>query len=421
MAGAAFIARRLLLVQVAGTCLVAFVGAAIWSRLAPHDNLSLLVAVAVLAIPQTMQSFFEAVIAASQRFVQILGVAACSSAVQVLLVLIAAILRGGAREFILANLGAAIVAFAVGWKYCRPIFRFGTEQKGDQQSRHIEMPRLWAASAAFYALWLLDLVIWDRSEVLFLRYFSDFAQVAFYGLAFGIAGRFSGIADTVTHLVLPMTATAAGEGGLDAASRVNREAIRYILTLIIPLCWMGVLLARPIVLILYGPNYEPVSTVLEILLFSLSFTALSNVMASAVFVLEQYRALVLIGCVAATVNIALNIFLVPRMGATGAAVANASGQILSVAAATVFVSRSLPGSIPWALMARTYGFGILSAVPVLFAVATGVGKALLVTCVLASIVAYCYLQFVSAALNRLDLMAFKRVIYRTIQEPTKEK
>jgi len=418
-ARAALVARKLLSLQVATAIVVTLAGALFLAFFAAKESPVVVLATVALVLPQIIQTFQSAVLAAVQRFDLILGVAFWNSAAQVCFVATASYLSMGVPALILANLGATLVAIGVGWAYCGPTLRI-PDNEIDLAGEERRLPGMWNASLAFYSLWLLDLIVWERSELVFLRHYSGMAQVAFYGIAFGVAGKFTVLADTIAHLALPMAARAYGEGGMQAISQVNSTAIRYVQMLIVPLCWIGALVARPLVLAVYGAGYEPVVGVLRVFLVSVSFTALANVTSSTVFVLERYRVLISIGSAAAVLNILLNLLLVPRLGSVGAAIANCLVQAMTVAAATSYVARAVPGSIPWAAIARIYGATTISVLPLAYAVATRAGIAALAILASVALLIYCAAQLRFGGIGKNELKSFKNVVCQPFAKSASE-
>jgi O-antigen/teichoic acid export membrane protein len=96
--------------------------------------------------------------------------------------------------------------------------------------------------------------------------------------------------------------------------------------LTLPICLFGIPLAPTIVRVVYGPAFGPAAVVLQILLVSLIFSVLGQASQSALLGVESHRWLVKTGIAAAVLSIGLDLALIPRWGAIGAAVANTTVQ-----------------------------------------------------------------------------------------------
>jgi O-antigen/teichoic acid export membrane protein len=78
--------------------------------------------------------------------------------------------------------------------------------------------------------------------------------------------------------------------------------------------------------VLYGPGFMPAAVVLQILLLSVIFSVLGQASQSALLGAEAHGRLLKTGLLAAALSVGLDLVLIPRWGATGAAVANTTVQ-----------------------------------------------------------------------------------------------
>jgi len=94
-------------------------------------------------------------------------------------------------------------------------------------------------------------------------------------------------------------------------------------------------LAPIIIRLLYGSQYSGAVVVLQILLVAVIFAVLGQASRSALLGIESQSWLLTTGLVAALVSIGLDLVLIPRFGATGAAIANTTVQGLWALAISV--------------------------------------------------------------------------------------
>ena len=102
--------------------------------------------------------------------------------------------------------------------------------------------------------------------------------------------------------------------------------------------WMAVLtfpvfaltfsIARPLVVFMYGTRYSQSGIILALLSFGYYFNVALGFNGSTIKVLGKLRYTVIINVVAAIVNIAGSLLLIPRYGALGAAIAAAGAMVL---------------------------------------------------------------------------------------------
>jgi O-antigen/teichoic acid export membrane protein len=173
------------------------------------------------------------------------------------------------------------------------------------------------------ALILLDVVVWQRSELLFLGRFQPSSQVSFYAVPFALTERITDlIPGALLAVLLPGLTYAQASADPSRFGVVFRNALRYLAILTLPISVVGILIAPWLVRLLYGPGFEPATLVLQILLISIVFGVLGQAARSALLGFERQGLLLKTGVIAAALSILLDLLLIPRWGAIGAALAN---------------------------------------------------------------------------------------------------
>jgi O-antigen/teichoic acid export membrane protein len=228
-------------------------------------------------------------------------------------------------------------------------------------------------------LTLLTLVVWNRSEIFFLKRYSAIEQVAYFSVAFGLSqipgqgvGPFSRAASVSVY----------AEHGRDAQTglRVAQVYWRYVTLLVLPACFGLAVLSTPLLHLLYGPRYAAAGPVL-ILGASLGmFAPLVEPAVSLVTASGGQRRLVIAGMCAAIATLSLDFVLVRAFAAIGGALANGLGQAISAVTVTL-IARRYSFKIPLSFFFRVLGAvaGMVVAVlplvlflPELAAVALGI-------------------------------------------------
>jgi O-antigen/teichoic acid export membrane protein len=176
---------------------------------------------------------------------------------------------------------------------------------------------------ALAAIVLLNVIVWQRSELLFLGRFSGAVQVSYYAVPFALTSRGGDLLPgAILGVLLPNLTHAQGAGDHTRFNAVFGEAVRYLAMLTLPICLFGIPLAPTIIRVVYGPAFGPAAVVLQILLVSIIFSVLGQASQSALLGVESQGWLVKTGIAAAVLSIGLDLALIPRWGAIGAAVAN---------------------------------------------------------------------------------------------------
>lgn len=224
----------------------------------------------------------------------------------------------GVAGVLLASLAAeSLTLFALLWKAQR---RIGIHGFGLPDAiRHRLIRYNWALAA----LVLLNVIIWQRSELLFLGRFWGPAQVSYYAVPFALIGRAGDLLPgAVLGVLIPSLTYAQGARDQTRFNLAFGNALRYLAILTLPLCLFSIPLAPSIIAVVYGQAFVPAAVVLQILLLSMIFSVLGQASQSALLGAESQTWLLKTGLASAVLSIALDLILIPRWGAIGAALAN---------------------------------------------------------------------------------------------------
>lgn len=176
----------------------------------------------------------------------------------------------------------------------------------------------------------LGLVVWDRSEVLFLKQFADVKQLAFYSLAFSITNQLL-MAPRALSSAIGITILAQYGRDPRRLGSLVRNATRYVSVLAIPLFLGTAAIAEPLIESTYGSDYLAVAPVLAIICIASIPRAFQAHTENLLQATEKQRFMVKWLAVTAAVNVSLDALLIPKHGAMGAAVANGLAQTMGVA------------------------------------------------------------------------------------------
>lgn len=185
---------------------------------------------------------------------------------------------------------------------------------------------------------VLDTIVWDRSEIFFLGLYASSAEIAFYSLAFGLAGRVMLAPQVIAGPLLPVLAELHGGGDRAEFGHVYRATIRAVTLVGAPLVVIGAAVGPGMIRLLYGRDYLPVAALLVPMLAVSLVGVMRQVAWSALRATGDRRWALHATWTAAAVNIGAAAVLIPRWGTWGAVVANAVAQLLASAIAFVGVA-----------------------------------------------------------------------------------
>ncbi len=211
LGNAAFIARKLSLLQLLLGVAVAAALVPIAFRftgLADHRALAL---AALLVIPLGLQPVLLSALAGTQRYVYVGTVTAAGSLVQLSGVAIASLFHAGMVSMLASVLAGLLVSTGLALLFCRWVMPVPGAIERATANRIFTPARKFAWTISY--LVLLDLIIWDQVELLFLKHYAGLAEVAFFGIACSMAGRLHSLGAIFTDLMMPLSAYAYGREG----------------------------------------------------------------------------------------------------------------------------------------------------------------------------------------------------------------
>jgi len=216
----------------------------------------------------------------------------------------------------------------------------------------------------------LGLIVWDRSELLLLKHFSDVTQVAFYSLAFSISNQLL-MAPRAFSTSIGYTIFAQYGRDWRRLESLMQNATRYVALIAFPMFLGMAAITEPLIRLVYGQRYLaviPVLWVLSIFAIPRSFQSHSESLLQAT---ETQGFMVRWLAVSAVVNLSLDFLLIPRYGALGAGIANGLAQTFAVGGVWVKATSVLQMRLPWRFLR-----GIIVSALAMLAVVVMLGRAM---------------------------------------------
>ncbi len=203
--------------------------------------------------------------------------------------------------------------------------------------------RLLRYAASVGVLLVLDAVVWQQSEALFLRAFAPAAELGLYTAAYQLAAQaMTLVPGSFNAALFPALAAQVGAGDALALGRTWRRGMATLAALAVPVAAVGAAAAGPLLALLYGEPFRGGALVLRLVLAAGAVGAVAGGASSLLYARERQVTLLRIGLAASAVNLALDVLLIPRGGATGAALANGLTQVAAAAATFAAAALVLP-------------------------------------------------------------------------------
>jgi O-antigen/teichoic acid export membrane protein len=180
-----------------------------------------------------------------------------------------------------------------------------------------------------FGIQLLMSIVWERSELPFLKHYSGLRQIAFYSVSFTLANNllvFPRTFGNATGITL-MVESIREPGRVDS---IVRNACRFLLLVVFPVHLGAAAIAAQALGFAYGTKYLgaiPVVMVASILSMPRAFQEIAEVLLRSA---DRQRQLLIWFSVAGALNLGLDWLLIPRFGAVGAAWGNGVAQSFGV-------------------------------------------------------------------------------------------
>jgi O-antigen/teichoic acid export membrane protein len=196
--------------------------------------------------------------------------------------------------------------------------------------------RMFSYSGQGLALLALNIVVWDRSDVLILEALNpDKRQILYFSLAFSLAERIL-LMPTLFSGALSVTMMAQFGRSQARLKEMTVDGARYALLVALPLLLGMACISRPLVLLLY-PTYSLMIPTLAMV----ALLAIPKVLVTAPTMLlqttERQGFLIFWGCLCGAVDMGLDVLLVRRYGANGAAIGNGTAQAMAAVGTWIYV------------------------------------------------------------------------------------
>jgi len=239
-----------------------------------------------------------------------------------------------AAVFAIAAVGGGIVAYAAAFAAVTAVVNavqlvvarrelpFGLRTARRQRRELI------AIGIPFAIASLLYLGYTEIDQVLVFQYAGERAA-GLYGAANRVFSRALVVPTSILATMFPMIAAAYGTS-LTRLRALVQTASEVLLTVTLPPVCLVVVIARPLMKLMFGVQFEAAGPALAILMIQFAITAFSFVAGDLVMVLRLQRRYVAYAAAGLILNVVLNIVLIPRYGFLAAAWVSVATEALVI-------------------------------------------------------------------------------------------
>ena len=227
--------------------------------------------------------------------------------------------------------------------------------------------------AKFNGIWGLGGHVYNWMDVIVIGFFLSQAAVGAYELAWRLTTMTVMFSTVFAKVLFPQLSVFEAHGARDRLTDLLSEGITASLLLVVPSVVGIALLSEQILGVVFGPEYAIAAAAFVVLSVEKLAQAVNVVLDKGIQALDRpvYGAAATV--VSLSLNVVLNVLLVPRFGLVGAAAATLLSMVVNTLLLGVFLSGLVPIRFPardvaWLVVASlVMGFGLsglLEAVPV---------------------------------------------------------
>jgi len=176
------------------------------------------------------------------------------------------------------------------------------------------------------------MTLYFRIDAVMLALIKGDEVVGWYGAAYKLLDVFIFIPVAFAGAVLP-TITKVGESSRDDRAALATSLVRILLILGLPIAGAISVLADRVLVLIYGPGFEPGVLCLRVLIWTLPLRFLTPTLSSVLIAGRRQTSVLAVMVFGASLNVVLNLVLIPRYSLVGAAAATLTGEaaVLSLA------------------------------------------------------------------------------------------
>lgn len=177
----------------------------------------------------------------------------------------------------------------------------------------------WHVPLSFIGITML-VTLEFQMDLILLSVMQSAAEVGWYSAATTITATIIMVSQAYRMALYPLM-TRYAKVDPSRLAKLYEKSMYYLSVLIVPMSAGLIILATPIVLLIFGPKFGPTAAVLQVLAIALPFQFLTEPSNRMLLVHDQQRALVKFLCVSLSLNVGLNLLLIPAYSAMGAGIA----------------------------------------------------------------------------------------------------
>jgi len=250
-----------------------------------------------------------------------------------------------------------------------------------------------------------------QADSLLIGYFLTATDLGYYAVAVSLSRFFWRVPQSIQMVTYPATSEYWSKGIHESLSKMINKSMKYSACILLTIGLGTGFFAKDIITFLFGNEFIYAVLPLQILLIGTVINGATSRPIGGSLAGAGHPGLDLIKVsISATVNVLLNILLIPSFGIIGAAVATTISLLMTSALGIFFIIRTLHVKIDFKWYAKAFGITFISIL--VFANLSGVNQ-YIVGCAILCVYTLLILKFL---LTKEDREMLKSLIYESISK-----
>ena len=208
---------------------------------------------------------------------------------------------------------------------------------------------------------ILDTVVWDRSEVFFLKHFADDAQVAYYSIDLSVVQKIiSLLPAAIGGYLISYFALFNVKSSQKDMQQMLYNAGKLLIIVSVPIALCGAALASPLIKYGLGNTYIGAVGTLRVLFFFGFWGPISTPILFLLYGLKRIRVIMTLGIIFTIVTLILDYFFVRAYASIGGAIADSIVQFSFAMCLFGYLKVNLHKQYPYMVLVKT----IIASIPV---------------------------------------------------------
>mgnify|MGYP002133387218 CR=1 FL=1 len=312
-----------LVVKLAFLLFVVFLVALTGPFISKFEGASRLMNIVVLSVAlESLRSFFYAITRSESKMEKEAGLNIASEVISTIIILVVFLKNPTPYSLAIAYLIGNTIGFLITLISLRTYLR--------DVPRHIDTALMKPIIQSAWPFTIMGIfgVFMTNIDSVIIGAFTDTHTLGLYAAAQRPINLLYILPGFFSVSLFPLLAKALKDNEHDKITHVTEKASLFALAIALPLVSGGILIAKPLINVVYGYAYIGAVSTFQILLLALVVVFPGVILSDVIFVKNKQKMFIKASLIGAIANVVLDLLLIPRYGIAGSAVATLCAQII---------------------------------------------------------------------------------------------